>query len=60
VDDAELIVFELNFVMCRVYRDGVLSVGRCHKHAERERGNYCASQLEGHGSLLLSVRSYAG
>jgi hypothetical protein len=45
VDDADLIVFELNFVMRRVYHDGVLSVGRCHKHAERERGNYCASQL---------------
>jgi hypothetical protein len=44
VDDADLIVFELNFVMRRVYRDGVLSVGRCHKHAERERGNCCDPQ----------------
>lgn len=45
VDDAHLIVFELNFMMCRVYRDGVLGVGRHHKYAERERGNYWASKL---------------
>jgi hypothetical protein len=39
VDDTDLFVLELDFMMCRVHRDGVLSIGGCRKDTERERGN---------------------